>query len=101
MRSINAGHADDFKQFLLEQGLSGWTIHKHLQVARSLFHAMRRRKLVDENPFDDVKVAATGIQDRQRFVSQAETSRVLEACPNHHWRTIVALAAVRGFALSF
>ena len=96
LRSINAGHADDFKQWLLKQGLSGWTIHKHLQVARSLFHAMRRRKLVDENPFDGVRVAAVGIQDRQRFVTRAETTQVLEACPNHHWRTIVALARYGG-----
>jgi integrase len=96
LRSINAGHADDFKQWLLEQGLSGCTIHKHLQVARSLFHAMRRRKIVDENPFDGVRVAAVGIRDRQRFVTRAETTRVLEACPNHHWRMIVALARYGG-----
>ena len=38
--------------------------------ARSFFHAMRRRKLIDENPFDGVKAAATGIKDRQRFVTR-------------------------------
>jgi len=27
---------------------------------------------------------ATGIKDRQRFVTREEIARVLEACPDHH-----------------
>ncbi len=96
VRNIAPGHADDFKQWLVGRGLASTTIHKRLQVARSFFHAMRRRKLIDENPFDGVKAAATGIKDRQRFVTRAEISRVLDACPDHHWRTIVALARYGG-----
>ncbi len=57
---------------------------------------MRRRKLIDENPFDGVKAAATGIKDRQRFVTRDEIARVLAACPDHHWRAIVALARYGG-----
>jgi integrase len=72
------------------------TIHKRLQSARSFFLAMRRRKLIDENPFDGVKAAATGIKDRQRFVSREEIARVLDACPDHHWRAIVALSRFGG-----
>ena len=57
---------------------------------------MRRRKLIPENPFDGVKAAATGIRDRQQFITRDEISRVLEACPDHHWRTIVTLARYGG-----
>jgi integrase len=94
--TILAGHADDFKQWLIGRGLAPTTIHKRLQVARSFFLAMRRRKLIDENPFDGVKAAATGIKDRQRFVTRDEITRVLEACPSHHWRAIVALSRFGG-----
>ena len=91
-----AGHADDFKQWLIGRKLASSTISKRLQVAHSFFQAMRRRKLISENPFDGVKATATGIQDRQRFVTRAEIARVLDACPTHHWRTIVALSRFGG-----
>jgi integrase len=96
VRTITPGNADDFKQWLVGRNLAPTTIHKRLQSARSFFHAMQRRKLIDENPFDGVKAAATGIKDRQRFVSRDEIARVLDACPDHHWRTIVALSRYGG-----
>lgn len=93
---ITPGDADDFKQYLIGRGLAPTTIHKRLQVARSFFLAMRRRKLIPENPFDGVRAAAAGIKDRQRFVTREEIALVLDACPDHHWRTIVALARYGG-----
>ena len=96
VKTITPGNADDFKQWLVSRKLAPTTIHKRLQSARSFFHAMRRRKLIDENPFDGVKAAATGIKDRQRFVTREETELVLAACPDHHWKSIVALARYGG-----
>ncbi|MCH9656781.1 MAG: tyrosine-type recombinase/integrase [Planctomycetes bacterium] len=57
---------------------------------------MLRRKLIDENPFDGVNAKATGVKDRQRFVTREEIAKVLEACPDHHWRMIVALSRFGG-----
>ena len=94
--SITPGNADDFKQWLIIRKLAPTTIHKRLQSARSFFHAMRRRKLINENPFDGVRQAATGIKDRQRFILREEIARVLDACPDHHWRAIVALSRFGG-----
>ena len=96
VQTISPGDADDFKQWLVGRKLAPTTVHKRLQVARSFFHAMRRRKLIAENPFDGVKSAATGIKDRQRFVTRAEIAQVLDACPDHHWRAIVALCRFGG-----
>ncbi len=96
VKTITPGNADDFKQFLASKGLAPTTIHKRLQFARTFFRAMLRHKIIAENPFVDVKSAAAGIQDRQRFVTRDEIARVLDACPNHHWRTIIALARFGG-----
>ena len=96
VETITPGNADDFKQWLIGRKLAPTTIHKRLQSARSFFHAMRRRKLIDENPFDGVRLAATGIKDRQRFILREEIARVLDACPDHHWRAIVALSRFGG-----
>jgi integrase len=96
VRAITPGDADDFKQWLVSRKLAPTTIHKRLQTARSFFHAMRRRKLIVESPFDGVNAAATGVKDRQRFVSREEIAHVLDACPDHHWRCIVALTRFGG-----
>ncbi len=96
VKTITPGNADDFKQWLVKRELAPTTIHKRLQVARSFFHAMRRRKLIGENPFEGVKAAAAGIKDRQRFVTREEIKLVLAACPDHHWKSIVALARYAG-----
>ena len=105
VRTIQPGDADDFKQWLVGRKhrrrpdgpkLSTATIHKRLQVARSFFHAMCRRKLIEVNPFEGVNAAATGIQDRQCFVTRQEIDRLLEVCPDHHWRAIVALSRYGG-----
>ncbi|WP_391524847.1 tyrosine-type recombinase/integrase [Lacipirellula limnantheis] len=96
VQNITPGDADDFKQWLVGRKLAPTTIHKRLQVARSFFHAMRRRKLIDENPFEGVKSAATGIKNRQHFVTPSEIAQVLEACPDHHWRAIVGLSRFGG-----
>ena len=62
--SILPGDADDFKQWLLGRKLATSTVQKRLQVAKSFFHTMRRRKLISENPFDEVRAVTTGIADR-------------------------------------
>src|SRR5215510_14576740 len=77
VKTITPGNADDFKQWLVSRKLAPTTIHKRLQVARSFFHAMKRRKLLGDNPFEGVKSAAVGIKDRQRFVTREETGLVL------------------------
>ncbi len=96
VKTITPGDADDFKQSLVARELAPTTIHKRLQVARSFFRAMKRRKLIGENPFDGVNAPAAGIRDRQRFVNREETARVLNVCPDYHWRCIVGLARFGG-----
>ena len=93
---ITPGEADQFKQWLIGQEYASTTIHKRLQFARTFFHAMFRRKLIPENPFAEVQSPAIGMADRQRFISQAEITALLECCPDHHWRMIVALSRYGG-----
>ncbi len=53
-------------------------------------------RLIDENPFAEVKAPATTSPDRLRFITGADTMRVMEYCPDHHWRTIIALTRFGG-----
>jgi integrase len=72
------------------------TVHRRLRFAKSFFQAMKRRHLIEENPFADVKAPATTSPDRLRFVTMTDTMRVMEYCPDHHWRTIIALTRFGG-----
>ena len=73
------------------RSLSSMTIRKRLQFAKKVFRAAARAKLIDENPFDDVKIEAAA-PDRKHFIGPADVKKLLDACPSHDWRLIVALA---------
>ncbi|HCO25751.1 MAG TPA: hypothetical protein DIT97_23025 [Gimesia maris] len=46
--------ADSFLQWLVGRKLAPTTVNKRIQVARSFFSKMKRRKLIEDNPFDGV-----------------------------------------------
>ena len=96
LRAIDPTAADNFRGWLLEQKLAPATASKRLQVARQFFHVAKRRKLIDENPFEGVNLAATGVRDKQRFIPREDVDRILAACPDVNWRLIVALARYGG-----
>ncbi len=71
------------------------TVRKRLQFATMIFRAALRRRLIAESPFADVSIKAS-MPNRERFITPEETAKLLDACPNHHWRAIVALARYGG-----
>lgn len=95
MREITPRDADDYKLHLIGKKLRPMTIRKRLQFAKTIFRAAVRSKLIAENPFADVQVKAA-MSDRKSFVSRETIQKVLDACPDHHWRLIVALARYGG-----
>jgi hypothetical protein len=54
--------------------------------------AAYRKKLIPEDPMADQKAGTPADKDRQAFVSQADTRRVVEACADGQWRLLVALS---------
>ncbi len=93
---ISEADAMDFRQYLMNSKLASATVAKRLQFARKFFHDARRRKLIASNPFAEVSAKSVVRLDQRRFVTQEETTKLLDACPNHHWRTIIALARYGG-----
>jgi len=95
VRDVTPGEADGYKLHLIGKGLAPMTVRKRLQFATMIFRAALRRRLISENPFTDVSIKAV-MPNRDRFITLDETARLLDACPNHHWRAIVALARYGG-----
>jgi integrase len=95
MREVTPGDADQYKLHLIGKKLASMTVRKRLQFATMIFRAALRRRLIAESPFADVSIKAS-MPNRERFITADEAVKLLEACPNHHWRAIVTLARYGG-----
>jgi len=95
LASITPGDAEDFKLFLVDLKLAPTTVGKRLQFASQFFGMARKRRLIPENPFSEVKIKALSTSERQFFVTREVTERILEHC-NPTWRIIVSLARYGG-----
>jgi integrase len=71
------------------------TIGRNVKRARQYFRAVRKR-LLAENPMQDVKAPAQVNTARAFYVSREATEKIIAACPDAEWRLIVALARYGG-----
>ena len=96
LRTITPGEAEDFRLHLVAEKLANTTIAKRLQFARQFFHEMRKRKLIYENPFLEVRHKAGDPAERQRFITREQAQQLSDAAPDWIWRTIIALCRYGG-----
>lgn len=94
--AVTPGDADAFRAHLLSEKRSKATIAKWCQYARHFFEVAKRRRLIHENPFAHIKGSVRGNASRRVFVSAEDIAKVLDACPDHEWRLMVALARYGG-----
>ena len=99
LASVTAGAADEYARWLLKQ-VAPTTAQKECQIAAQFFRHAFRKKRITENPFVGVTVGTATNDERRVFVSREVVSKVLNACPNWQWRTVVALARFGGLRCS-
>ena len=73
-----------------------WSESKDRFAVSEFFKVAVRRKLIPENPFQDLTCAVKKNTQREFFVSQEDSQLVLEECPDTEWRLIFALARYGG-----
>ncbi len=96
MVDISPGDADDFRRSLAER-LGDNTVRRMCGRAKQFFRAALRKRLIQENPFADMK-GCVALANRQRdyFISLSETEKVLAVCPDAQWRLLFALSRFGG-----
>jgi integrase len=94
--SVTPGDADAYRNALVGKGLAQATVSREVKRARQLFEAARRRRLVSENAFADVKAGKQSNRARDHFVTLADYRAVLDVCPSQEWRCLLALARIGG-----
>jgi len=95
LRNITSGDCEQFKEWLLTQKLAPATLAKRLSFARTFLHVARKHKLIDENPFAEVKIPTANVSIRQQFIDRDTLERLLSVA-NPTWRTIIALSRIGG-----
>ncbi len=108
LAEITPGDADAWRRYLARpkpseanqavgEGLADNTVKRRCGIAKQLFRAAVRRKLIAENPFADMKgLMVRGNRTREFFVTQEMANRVLDACPDGQWRLLFALSRFGG-----
>ena len=79
------------------EGLSENTVKRRCGIAKQFFRAAVRHRLIEANPFADMKgTTVRGNRARDFFVSREDAQRVLDACPDAEWRLLFALSRFGG-----
>jgi integrase len=94
---VTEGDAHEFVSWLAgKQHLAAATVRRRTGLARQFFEHARRKGLIALNPFDGIPAAVHGNPDKFRFVTRAEATAILAACPDLEWRLLFALARFGG-----
>jgi len=97
LRSISEGDALEWSRWLTTHEKLGFqTVRRRCGLAKQFFgHAVKKR-LLDRNPFIELKAATGGNPAKYRFITRETTQAIIDACPDAQWRAIVALARYGG-----
>ena len=93
--AITPADADEYAQWLMTQ-LAPTTAKRELRTASQFFRHAFRKQIISRNPFDGVNISAVSNNERRVFVTCDAVAKVLDACPNWQWRTVLALARFGG-----
>ena len=93
-REIDLAKAEQFKQHLIGLELKSATVSKRLQNAKMFFRRMTKEKIINENPFEDVKYYHANDKRQNAIIDRSLYNRIMEAMPDTQWRAIVALARI-------
>jgi len=81
---------DDAENF--QRSLAAATVRKRLAIDKQMLTSARKARLIQSNRFAELKTGSLANRKRQYFVSHEETRKLLDACSNPEWRTLIALA---------
>lgn len=98
LQSVDGGDAEKFKEWLAnKKRLAANTVARRCSVAKQWFGRALRLKLIEQNPFADLKgITVRGNGKKQHFVTEEDAQRVLAACPDSQWRLIFGLGRYGG-----
>lgn len=95
LRAVTVERAEAFKKHYQDRKLAQATIYRRLKMAKMLFGHAMKLKLIDANPFADVKSKNHNPPERRHYITPGDTLKLMDAA-NPTWRTIIALSRFGG-----
>jgi len=92
---ITPDGAKDWRASMLLEGRAEATVRLHCRNAKSIFTDAVERELITRSPFAKLKSAAIAAV-RDHYVTGEDAAKLVEACPNRHWRTLFGLMRYGG-----
>ena len=93
--SVTSQDAADYKKYLIQR-LATATVACSISRAKSVFRWAVKRGLVACDPFADVKSGSYRNKSKEFYVPMEWYEKLLDACPDQTWRTIIALCRIGG-----
>ncbi len=95
--TITEADADRWAEWLeVKQGLSLATVHKRCQNAKAFFRFAVKSRMIESNPFAELKSGNISNREKDFFLSREDAQRLIDACPDAEWRLIIALSRYGG-----
>ncbi len=83
LEDFTAYDAEEFRRHLLGHGLAENTIRRRCKRCKQFFTAAQKKRLISENPFEDIPTSTVSNSKRQQFISREDIQKVIGACPNN------------------
>ena len=68
----------------------------YIKTAKMVFKWAVDQDWLPKNPLRNIPKGSFRNREKDRIISMEEYAKLLEACPNQEWRTIIALARIGG-----
>lgn len=92
IRTIRPIDADTWRTWLIDRGYAPSKVSREVSMARMFFRQAIRWEMIPSNPFEGVRAGSQINRERMHYVDPETAARLIDACPSHDWRCIVALA---------
>lgn len=96
-RDLTARDADQWYAWLIEvRDLGKATRGKTVRIVKEMWRMARRDGVVNTSPFDHLSGSTPANPKRKKFIDRPTIALVMDACPDHTWRLILALTRYGG-----
>ena len=93
--ALSKGELAKLNQRVFEK-TSPRTVDQHVRNARTMFNRAVDDDLIMYNPFDRLAGGLPPVEKDWYYVSMDELAKLIVACPNQAWRTLLALCRLAG-----
>lgn len=95
IESLTEGDTEAWKE-VLKKTYSSATVCGQITKVKTVFRWAVKNRLLESNPFENLKRGSFVNKAREHYVTMDDYRKLLDACPDQTWRTIVALTRIGG-----